>query len=176
MQQTGIVSLFSKRWTKPSGRLRRWVTRASILLVFFAMVTNGQEASAKNLELLMRYLVPVFLIQNFTATCRINDPTFLSELSHGANTVDELSEQEKREITDGLTDDDAKTVILVAANTALKAARDEMHKLSPEYPNLPAEPLYRWCHNDAQPYIMNVVRKNQKEHDEFLKNIENAKH
>ena len=175
MQHTGILSLFSNRYRKPSGRLRRWVTRASIFPAVFAMLTNGQEASAKDLELLMRYLTPVFLIQNFTATCRINDPAFLSELPHGANTVDELSEQTKQEITDRLTDDDAKTVVLVAANTALKAARDEMHKLSPEYPNLPAEPLYRWCHNDAQPYIMNVIRKNQKEHDEFLNVIENAK-
>ncbi len=175
MQETGILGLFPKRQMKPSDRLRRWATRASILLATFAVLANGQEASAKNLDLLTRYLIPVFLIQNFTATCRINDPTFLSELPRGASTVDEMSEQTKREITDGLTDDDAKTVVLVAANTALKASRDEMLKLSPEYPKLAAEPLFRWCHDDAMPYILNVIRKNQQEHDEFLKIIKKAK-
>jgi hypothetical protein len=175
MQNIDISSLFSNRCTKPPGRLSLWVIRTSIFLVFLAVLTNGQEASAKDLELLMRYLVPVFIIQNFTATCQINDPAFLSELPHGANTVDELSEQTKREITDGLTVDDAKTVVLVAANTALKASRDEMRKLSPEYPKLEAEPLFRWCHYDAKPHILNVVRKNQQEHDEFLKIIEKAK-
>src|ERR1039458_1742363 len=83
------------------------------------------ETASKDLELLMRYLVPVFLIQNFTATCRIDDPAFLFELPHGANTVDELSEQTKREITDRLTDDDAKTVVLVAANTRSEERSEE---------------------------------------------------
>jgi preprotein translocase subunit SecA len=96
-------------------------------------------------------------------------------LSHGANTVDELSVQTKQEITDKLANDDARTVVLAAANTARKAASDEMHKLSSEYPSLSAEPLYRWCHNDARPYILNVVDKNWREHDEFLKIIEELK-
>jgi hypothetical protein len=60
-----------------------------------------------------------------------------------------LSDQTKWEITEGLPNDEAKTVVLVAANTALKAARDEMSKLSPEYPKIDAQPLSRWCTNEA---------------------------
>jgi hypothetical protein len=149
--------------------------RVAIFLAFNLVFANVQEASAKDLELLMRYLAPVFLIQNIATTCRINDPAFLSELPHGANTVDELSDQTKWEITEGLPNDEAKKVVLVAANTALKAARDEMSKLSPEYPKIEAQPLFRWCTNEAKPFILNVVHKNRQEHDEFLKIIKKAK-
>lgn len=172
MQRTGVLY---GRCKKHFGRPSRWVTRASISLASILVFSNAQEASAKDLELLMRYLTPVFLIQNFTRTCRINDQAFLSELFHGARTVDELSDQTKLEITEGLTDDEAKTVVLVAANTALKAARDEMRKLSPDYPKIEAQLLFRWCNNEAKPFILNVVYKNQKEHDEFLKIIKKAK-
>jgi len=132
------------------------------------------NATTRNLDLLTRYLVPVFLAQDFAITCRVNDPEFLSELPHGAQTVDEFSRQIKKELTDGLTDQEANTVVFVAANTARDAARDEMRKLSPNYPELPAKPLNYWCRSAARPFILKVLVTDQRQHKQFLKLLKRA--
>ena len=36
-------------------------------------------------------------------------------------------------------------------------------------------PLNKWCEEEAQPYILEVVRKNKQEHDTFLEIIAKAK-
>jgi hypothetical protein len=120
-------------------------------------------------------LVPVFLSQNFTAACRAANPHFLWTLPHGSKTVDEFSEQMKREITDKLPAQEAATVVLVAANMALRAARNEMYKLSQSYPAWVQKPLSRWCDDEAQPYILDVMQKDQREHEKLLAIIEKAK-
>jgi len=132
-------------------------------------------ALAKDLELLTRYLIPPFLAQNFTAACRNNDASFLANLPHGAGTVDEFAQRMKTEITENLTNDEAANIVLVAANTALKAARDEMRKLSPEYPRMDVDALNRWCRTEGQSYILAVMEKDAREHDSFIKIIEAAK-
>jgi hypothetical protein len=167
-----VCTLFSI-WNFRNFRLKPWITRGLVLAALIVILPYG--ARAKDLELLMRYLVPAFLSQNFAAVCRVSIPTFLSDLPHGAGAVDEFSEQIKKTITDNLTSDEAATVVLVAANTALQAARNEMRKLSPEYPKIAPGPVSQWCHDDARPYILQVMQKNQREYGEFLKIIEKAK-
>jgi hypothetical protein len=76
MQCPSILHLCSIRRKRLSRHLMRWKVRALIIVAFLVILTNCPESYAKDLDLLIRYLVPVFLIQNFTAICRINDPVF----------------------------------------------------------------------------------------------------
>ena len=41
-------------------------------------------ASAKDFDLLTRYLVPVFFSQDFAEACRAANPDFLQTLPHGS--------------------------------------------------------------------------------------------
>jgi hypothetical protein len=174
MERCGSLSIFSGRWKTSVRCLQPW-SRTAILAVFILIVRSGLAASAKDLDLLTRYLVPVFLAQHFAATCRVADPAFLFDLPRGSEIVDDFSEQLKREISSKLTEHDAATVVVVAANTALQAARDEMRKLSLAYPKLPAEALNRWCRDDARPLILKVIRADQRGHEEFLDLIRKAR-
>lgn len=150
----------------------RW--RAIVLLIF-ALIISPQSVSAKDLDLLIRYLIPVFLSQNFALICRANNPYFLSELPNGTVLVDEFSNEMKREITDGLSADDLQLVVTTAANNARTTARNALIKINPEYPKLAAVPTEHWCSDDARSFILQVIKTDQAEHERFLKIIEAAK-
>ena len=147
----------------------------NFVMTVAALSSINSAASATNLDLLVRYLVPVFLAQDFTEACRAADPGFLTELPHGARSVDEASSTMKAEITNGLDRDEAAAIVLAAANTALLAAKSEVAKLSPDYPRVEQSVLKQWCHANAEPYVLNVLKTNEKGHEEFLKLISKAK-
>jgi hypothetical protein len=140
-----------------------------------ALSSINSAASATDIDLLVRYLIPVFLAQDFAEACRAADPDFLTELPHGAQSVDEASSIMKAEITNGLDRNEAAAIVLSAANTALLAAKSEVGKLSPDYPRVGQSVLKQWCHTNAKPYLLNVLKANEKGHQEFLKIISKAK-
>lgn len=146
-----------------------------ILFVILALIISPQSVFAKDLDLLIRYLIPVFLSQNFALICRANNPYFLSDLPNGTTLVDDFSNEMKREITDRLSADDLQLVVITAANNARATARNALIKISPEYPKLAAVPTERWCNDDARSFILRVIKTDQAEHEHFLKIIEAAK-
>jgi hypothetical protein len=175
LERASKVTSCEIRRSKPGRRNQtlRWVL--TLILALLLTVPCGLIASAKDLELLTRYLVPVLLSQNFASVCRMANPEFLSRLPSGLGTVDEFSETIKKEITNGLTEQEAAMVVLNAANTALQAARNEMRKLNPEYPKWVSAPIQRWCYDETQSYILRVMQSDQREHEKFLAVLERAK-
>ena len=148
---------------------------AFVLCLAFIPTISCPAAVAKEIEILIRFLIPAFLVQNYTALCEANDPNFLSELEQKAKSVEIFSVHIKMEITSGLTQIEAQSVLVSAANTARQAARDELQKFSPQYPSVPAEPLQLWCRDEAKPFILRVMDKHYQEHGDFLRIIESAK-
>jgi hypothetical protein len=155
--------------------LRRNAIRAATLVSVVVAMAPCHMASAKDLALLTRYLVPVFLSQNFAAVCRAENPDFLATLPRGIESIDSFSGRLKKEVTDGLPERDAAMVVLAAADTALRLAEDEARKLSPGYPKWTTGELDPWCRDNAKPYILMVLQKDQLEHDAFLRIIGRAK-
>lgn len=153
----------------------RFSRDALVRALVFGLFFTPQPIWAKDLDLLIRYLIPVFLSQNFASICRANNPYFLSELPNGTASLDELSNEMKREITDGLSADDAQLVVITAANNARTTARNALSKIAPEYPKLAAVPTEHWCNDDARSFILRVIKTDQAEHERFLKIIEAAK-
>ncbi len=151
--------------------LARWAARALLVVSFVA----PQEASAKNLDLLIRYLIPVFIAQNFSVICRANNPQFLADWPSDVKMIDDFANEMKQEITDGLSDADAQFVALIAANNARDTAREAVRKINPDYPKLAAEPTAQWCKDDARSYILQVIKTDQVAHDHVLEILKAAK-
>jgi len=138
-------------------------------------ISTSYSAAGKDLELLTSYLVPLFLAQNFAVTCRAKIPDFLGELPAGVDSVNVASATIKAEITDGLPANEAAGIVLVAANTARREAVGEMRALSSDGQTIPRQVLYRWCHEKVEPYILNMLRSDQQDHDNFVAVLERAK-
>jgi len=135
----------------------------------------SQQAPAKDLDFLTRYLVPIFLSQDFSAICREKEPGFLKQLPNGAGSIDDFSDKMKHEVTAGLSDDEAATVVLSAADIAIQAARDTLRKLNLDAPGLSAGRLNQWCATAAKPYVLNVVTRDQERHSTLLAILHKAK-
>ena len=88
------------------------------------------NASATDLDMLVRLLVPAYMAQNFAAVCTSENPQFLSELEHGSATVGAFAEETKKRVTAGLPQDEADKVRVTAADTARQVARHELQLLS----------------------------------------------
>ena len=153
-----------------------WLSRRipKLFAVVALLATATKPGVAKDLDLLIRYLVPVFLSQDLAEACR-GKPGFLSDLPHGAASVDETSQKIKFEVTDGLDSSEAPWVDLAAANTALKAARTEMRKLADADGHIPAGTLDTWCFASAQPLILKIMRANEQSQSQMLAAIRRAK-
>ena len=134
------------------------------------------DASAKDLDLLTRLLIPGYIAQDFAAVCGTYDPHFLPEMNGGSAAVAAYAQHLKIEITSGLTQADAMTTMIAAANTALAIARQQMRALGgKEAPDFAAVKIRAWCESSAKPYILDVVRAHINRHSKFDKIVADAK-
>lgn len=107
-------------------------------------------ASAKDLEVLTRLLIPAYIAQDFAALCASQDPQFLSDLKYGAGSVGVYAQHVKKEVTIDIPEDEAAKVRIIAADTARQVARQELHLLIEQQTADPASSLKRWCDRRGQ--------------------------
>lgn len=151
----------------------RWVAAgAGAILV---LTGSSSAGSAKDLDLLIRYLAPVFLSQNFAAVCRSLDPNLLAQLPGGYDAISRLSTEMKFEIADGLSPDEVRFVVLSAANTAQVRARQAIKLLNPDYPRRNPAIERPWCEKDALPLIAAVIKQDMDKHEQLMQIIKKAK-
>jgi hypothetical protein len=136
---------------------------------------SSSAGSAKDLDLLIRYLAPVFLSQNFAAVCQTLDPNLLSQLPGGYGAVSQFSTEMKFEIADGLSPDELRFVVLSAAKTAQVRAREAIKLLNPDYPRRNPAIERPWCEKEAMPLVAAVLKKDVDEHDKLMQIIKKAK-
>lgn len=147
----------------------------SILAFAIYAFASTNASAAKDFEVLVRYLVPVSISQFFFDICYANDSTFLSDQIGGAAAFDTFARQFRREIVEGLTATEQQMILVTAAENALQFVRGETFKLTPNYPQMPAEPLAKWCREHAKPFLNHVMQKDIADHEAFLKIISQAK-
>lgn len=149
---------------------------AFMALTGAAFAAAAGPASARNLDLLTRLLIPAFVAQDFAGLCRVNDPAFTIKPAGGAASLDDFAEHLKIEITSGLTQTEAIEIMRVAAGTARSAAQDELRKLAGGKSATDANASIRaWCAEDAKSYIESVENSHYAKHVEFDRIITEAK-
>ena len=146
---------------------------AMLLGIFGAPL--GSSASAKDLEMLARLLIPAYMAQNFAVLCVDQDAQFLSGLREGMTLVGAFAEHVKKEVTFGLPESEAVKVRVTAADAARNVAREEMQLLGGQNSSVPTEALKRWCERSAKYFISNIMSKHREKHEEFDRLVEAAK-
>jgi hypothetical protein len=142
------------------------------LLGFVGACSN---ASARDLEMLARLLIPAYMAQNFAGLCIDQDAQFLADLKDGTTLVSEFAEHVKGEVTIGLPESEAATVRVTAADTAQNVARREMQLLGGQPSGVPAQALKQWCDRSAKHFILEILSKHQEKHEEFDRLVKTAK-
>lgn len=160
--------------------LSRFKARSSrcryVIAAVFALLAGAPlAAEARDLDLLMRLLVPGFLAQDFAAICVADNPVFLPELKYGAASVAAFAQHLKIELTSGLTDAEARSVLVVAATTAREAGRKYFQEATKEGGTDRKAQVKAWCDSSAKGYILQVMNEHDKKHTAFDKIVADAK-
>lgn len=133
------------------------------------------SASAKDMDALVRLLVPAYMAQNFAAMCVDQDSQFLSDLKNGPRSINAFAEQVKNSVTLDLPEDMAEKVRVTAADTARQVARHELQLLDRQQASGSPGSIKTWCDRSAKPFILETLRRHEEKQPEFEKALEDAK-
>ncbi len=132
------------------------------------------SAAAKDLDALVRVLIPAFMAQNFAAVCLAKNSRFLAELKDGLAAVSAFAERVKQRVTADLSESEAEKVRVTAADTARRVASHELERLHRQ--PVGSDPsLEVWCNRSAKPFILEAVRRHEENPQEFEKVLDDAK-
>jgi hypothetical protein len=133
------------------------------------------SADAKDLDALVRLLVPAYMAQNFVAVCVEQDSQFLSDLKNGPGSINAFAELVKNRVSVDLPEDVAEKVRVTAADTARQVARHELQLLDRQQASGSPDSLKTWCDRSAKPFIIETLRRHEEKQPEFEKALEDAK-
>ena len=153
----------------------RLFMRTVVSALIGASLLMSPVAYARDLELLTRLLVPAYMAQNFAAICLTNDQDFLSGVNNGFASVSAFAEHVKAEVTAGISEAEAEKVRVMAANTARQVAHKELDGLRGRGGQPQPEAVSRWCTGSAKHFIVEIMRRHQVQHEEFLSMAEKGK-
>ena len=152
-----------------------WFKMSCVIAMALGLALRPVGAEAKNLELLERMLIPGDVAQDFAALCVANNAKFLATLPEEASSIGAFAQHLKIEITMGLTQREALSVMLAAADTARAVARKHLRDLTGMDQAATAVSIRAWCDGDARLYIISVVAEHLKKHDTFSQLVRAAK-
>lgn len=164
-----------QRQLKPSDRrgVGPW---AAVALSCATFVGSAAPASAKDLDLLIRLLVPGFIAQDFAGMCRLNDPGFTLRPIAGAAPIDAFARHLEAEVTAGLTQAEAAEIVKVAADTARATSEKVLHELAAgKNANEINASIGDWCAKEGKPYIERVENDHYAKHAGFDQIVAKAK-
>jgi len=135
----------------------------------------GSDASAKDLEMLVRLLAPAYIAQNFAVMCSADNAKPTPERKNSMLKIITFVDHVKTEVTTGLSEKEAEEVRTTAANTAQNIARNQMLFLGAQGPYVPTGTLVRWCEHSAETVISEILQVHAKKHEEFDRLTDDAK-
>lgn len=135
----------------------------------------SQGAVAKDLDMLIRLLVPAYMAQNFVAICRKQDFEFPAQVQTVVDAIGGFAEHVKAEVTADLAENEASSVRHRAADTALRVAEKELHQLAGPSDEITSDALSRWCGGSAKHFVIEIVHAHSEKHVEFERLVAAAK-
>ena len=86
-----------------------------------------------------------------------------------------LTEHVKMEVTAGISEQEAASVRVTAADAARAVARQEMDLLSGLQATPPSEALRHWCNTSAKHFIVEIIHNHAEKRAEFEVLLNKAK-
>lgn len=146
--------------------------RCKICVVGVLCITVWSGASAQDVEMLARLLIPAYLAQDLAVLCGTENPQFLSaELPGATASVSSYAQHVKIEVSVGVPEETAQEVRIVAADTARQIVGQLADRESLRSGNL----IRPWCEKAAKPFILEIIAKHQQKHPYFDKLLKDAK-
>lgn len=155
----------------------RAIFRSVYIVVLLGLMNASycSSASAIDLEMLTRLLVPAYMAFNFAQLCSDQDGPPSTEPNVRLSLARDFAEQVKQEVTIGLPESQAAQVRVMAADAAREVARNQMKRIGAQGRFVSPEALKDWCERSGTYYIADIMKQHKEKHQEFDRLVEAAK-
>ncbi|MFO1100745.1 MAG: hypothetical protein U1E81_21435 [Xanthobacteraceae bacterium] len=143
-----------------------------MLLVAAAATTR---AVARDIDALIKIVVPAYTAMDFATICREDDPRLLWDTRGPRGTVLHYAKHVKDEVITSLSHDEAVTVLTRAAESARATTREELKKVSLNYPTRRPGEIIGWCKGTASNFIRAFITRHDANHESLLEETRRAK-
>ncbi|MCK9908182.1 hypothetical protein MXD81_03505 [Microbacteriaceae bacterium K1510] len=133
-------------------------------------------ASARDLPALTRLLTPAYAAMSYAGVCAMQRQWTAAQPRGRHGTAINYAEHIKNEVVASLSDEDARTILTAAADTARRTARMQLRE------NVTASDkreedarLTAWCAGYVSDFIADVIRRHDADHTSFLERLRVAK-
>lgn len=150
------------------------MTKKLCIVAVFITIYAGQ-ASAANVDQLVRILSSVYLLHNLTSVCAAQDRKFLEETSGSRGTMAFYSQHVKEEVIDGLLESEAYGILRRAADAAKSTALMAVRGLAAPSPDVERRRLQAWCESSVKLLVRQYVADHDLHHESFERDLLNAK-
>lgn len=159
-----------------SGLSPRRITAARMAIaILLGVALIPVSATAADLQMLARVLIPAYMAQNFAALCVVDDPSFVEETAGPNGHVHVYAKHVKDEISADLTKEDVEAVLRMAADTARSVVQKELRDMSSSMAGPEPERLARWCETSAKPFVREVMAAHFSQHGDVDRILRSAK-
>ena len=139
------------------------------------LVLQAAGAKAADVEALSRMLASAFVADQTVFICSLDGTSFARQTAGPLGTSRDYLKHIRAEISDSIPPQEARRIVIAAANIARNVGRSQVKVFSPNYPDIPALALRRWCDTDGASAVREFMAEHDSDHDRFLKRISAAK-
>jgi hypothetical protein len=141
--------------------------------IWFVLQAAG--AKAADVDALSRMLASAFIADQTVFICSLDGTSFARQTAGPLGTSRNYLEHIRAEILDSIPPQEARRIIIAAADITRNVGRNLAKAFSPNYPDIPARALRRWCDTDGASAVREFMAEHDSDHDSFLKRISEAK-
>jgi hypothetical protein len=172
------VILVSAKGAKTKTSNRRGGPWRIAYLLFLSMILFTLEVAsskASDVEALSKMLAGAFIADQVVFMCSLDGTSFARQTAGTRGTSREYVEHVKGEVLNSIPVEEAKRIVIGAADITRTVGRSQARKFSPNYPDIPAAALRRWCDSDGAGIVHDFMTNHDTDHDNFLRAVADAK-
>jgi hypothetical protein len=120
-------------------------------------------------------LADAFIADQAVFMCTLEIASFAQQTAGPRGTSSDYVEHVKGELLSSLPLEEARQVIVGAAEITRSVGRNQARSFSPNYPDIPARALRNWCEGEGMKIVHGFMMNHDVNHDRFLNEAADAK-
>jgi hypothetical protein len=148
----------------------------STLVAMFTLLAGASFVRAQDMSRLANLLMPAYTAMYYASICAANTTWAQTQPVGTRGSVVHYAEHIKNEIIQSLSERDAAAVLTDAAGRARDLAREQLRlQVIMGNPEKHEKRLLAWCSGYVGDFTRNVISEHDKDHEAFLRTVQEAK-
>jgi len=136
------------------------------------LVLQVASSMASDMDALSKMLASAFIADQTVFMCTFENTAFATQTAGGRGTSRDYLEHVKKEVLNDIPLQEARQIIVGAANIARAAGHSQIKEISPNDSNVA---LRNWCESEGVRIVRDFMAKHDVEHEKFLREVAEAK-